>query len=108
MAYLSIDPIKIKLKVQIGVLEEYCPDDEIEQLFEDVEKLRDRLKKNRNRIIGKVKDNQDAMKKLGRSKKKNEQWSKYVKNTYAKQLSGIQQRIETKNKEICPNFEEGK
>ena len=104
MALLSIDKIKIELIVKVGVLETYQPDNDVEEIFKDVEELRRKLKSSRDRIIGKTKDNAHALKVLEDDDIKTKKWENYLNKTYAKQLEAIQKKINDKNIEICPNF----
>lgn len=106
MALLNIDRNKIALTVKVGVLEEYKPDQDIAQLHEEVEQLRDKFKKSMKRIIGETENLAEAQKILQTDADKLNKWTKYIEKTYSKQLEKLQQKVVQKNKEICPNFEE--
>tara|TARA_R100000951_G_scaffold19275_1_gene16088 strand:- start:4595 stop:4933 length:339 start_codon:yes stop_codon:yes gene_type:complete len=106
MAYLSIDKNRIELTVKVGILENYKPDKEIKELFEEVESLKKKLRSAKSRIIGKSKDNNHALQILQKDKAKTEKWQKYLNNTYAKQLQEVQKKIDNKNLKICPNYKD--
>jgi len=105
MALLNIDRNSLTLQVKVGVLETYKPDEDIEHIHKEVEKLRDKFQKNMKRIIGKG-NPAELQQVLNTDEKKLNRWTTYIENTFSKQLKEIQLRIVDKNKKICGNFEE--
>ena len=106
MALLNIDQNDLSLTVKVGVLEEYRPSKDIEDLNKEVEAFRQRVISNKNRIIGKDVDSAEALKILKSNKSKEDKWKNYIGGTYKRQLKKLQQKVRDINKKICPNFEE--
>ena len=106
MALLFIDKNKISLNIKVGVLEEYKPDDSIVEMYKEIEDLRKKFLSNMSKIIGNTDNQSEALKILKSDSKKLNKWKKYLNNTYLKQLSKIQEKVNTKNSQICPNYTE--
>lgn len=104
MALLNIDKNTLKLTVKVGVLEEYTPDQEIKEIYEEAQGLKSKLESNLKRIVGKVKNQAEAIEILKQDEEKAKKWKSYLEKTYAKQYIKLHNRVTNKNKEICSNF----
>jgi seryl-tRNA synthetase len=105
MALLRMD-INLNLTVMVGILETYEPTDEIRELYNKVQELKDKTKEKIKEILGLFENQNEALKTLKKDPLKLSKWMNYLKNEYGPQLKILKEQMDAINSKICPNFNE--
>ena len=104
MALIKIDSKTLNMQVNVGVKEEYTPDEEILEIYNKVEDLK---KKTNDTVLQlcKTEDANEAASIIDADKVVKEEWVKFLDNTYKVELLAILELVKEKNKKICPGYE---
>ena len=104
MALITIDSKTLHTEVKVGILENYSPDNEVRDIYKEVESLKEKVKNKLKKIVGENKSDTEILVLIKNDEKKRDKWVKYLETTYNKQLSNILEKIKKKNEEICPGY----
>ena len=105
MALIQLDPDNLDIEVRVGVLEFYIPDEEIKDIYKDIEILKVKTKNVMVKLWGNI-SVEKANKLLETDKRLQKKWKKFLEKEYNKKLKKILNKIDCKNKEICPGYED--
>ena len=105
MALIKLDPKSLELSVEVGILEEYKTDGEIQTLHDSTNQLRDQTMQVAFDITQTV-TMQEAVIKFKENKDLEDKWMEHMQSEYAPALTLIVEKIKLKNEQICPGYSE--
>lgn len=107
MALLVLNPATLDIEVKVGILEEYKPNQEIEQLFQKIEQLKKELTDKMKEISGAT-DFLRVNTALSSDPEKHESMKRFMKIEYHNKLKQLQIEVQTINSQICPGYQQYK
>jgi hypothetical protein len=105
MALIVLNESKLHIHVNVGVLEEYKPSIEIEDLYNSVRDLKAVANYKLDEICGEHLEMGKANELLAKEEDKKKQWDYYILNEYIPKVKKIIEEVDKINKEICPGYE---
>lgn len=105
MALIKLDVKTLQMSVEVGILEEYKPDDSITALLKEANTLRDNTTAYVLALTN-TSSMQEAIQALNADQPKLDQWNEYMKVTYIPAVQSLASKITEKNKQICPGYKE--
>ena len=106
MALLNLDTNTLDLSMRVGVLESYSPSQEMKELVDKIENLKNNVKYKARQIIGEVVSQKEAVEILKKDANKNNEWQKFLNESYGAELSNLIETVAAINKSLCPGYEE--
>lgn len=91
------------MSVEVGILEAYAPDSELENLLNTTNKLRESTMDFALQITDTV-TMQEAVIKFKENKDLEDKWMDYMRDNFTPALNAIMERVKLKNAQICPGY----
>lgn len=106
MALLKLNQRTLELTAEVGAKEHYKPDEEIQVLVKDLERVRSNLNEKIVALFGEGLTQTQIIQKAKEDDKLEEQLKEYLQGEHKTDMQSLIERINKKNEQICPGYKE--